>query len=64
MSTAPYGYCPLCGAPGKDRERRLNGDDTCVNEHKYPSASALREPPTPAKLDHSKTRKGMETGKE
>jgi hypothetical protein len=53
MSTAPYGYCPLpfCGAPGRDRERRLNGDDTCVNGHKYPSASALKEPPTPAKQD-------------
>lgn len=39
-----YGYCPKCGAPGKLRERRLNGDDICENQHRYPSASALSVP--------------------
>lgn len=36
----PYGYCPACGAPGKTRERRPNGNDTCENGHTYPSAQA------------------------
>lgn len=36
-----YGLCPLCGAPGKTRERRLDGNDTCVNGHTYPSKDAL-----------------------
>jgi hypothetical protein len=39
-SLPPYGYCPACGAPGKTRERRPNGLDTCENGHTYPSASA------------------------
>jgi hypothetical protein len=40
----PYGYCPHCGSPGVKRERRPNGDDTCSNGHKYPSASAMIQP--------------------
>lgn len=40
-----YGYCPHCGAPGKNRERRINGNDTCENGHVYPSKSSLKEPP-------------------
>ena len=32
-----YGYCPLCGAPGVSRERRMNGTDMCDNGHLYPS---------------------------
>lgn len=36
-----YGYCPECGAPGKSRERRLNGDDKCHNGCVYPSKDAL-----------------------
>lgn len=38
---APYGYCPKCRAPGKNRERRPNGNDTCMNNHVYPSSSAM-----------------------
>lgn len=40
---APYGYCPHCGAPGKTREKRINGNDTCDNGHVYPSRSAVDE---------------------
>lgn len=40
-----YGFCPICGAQGKLRERRINGDDTCVNGHKYPSAKSLNSRP-------------------
>jgi hypothetical protein len=36
-----YGKCPECGAPCKMRERRKDGNDTCENGHKYPSASAI-----------------------
>ena len=34
------GYCPICGAPGVMRERRPNGNDTCLNRHVYPSKDA------------------------
>lgn len=37
----PYGYCPICKAPGKLRERRPDGDDTCRNGHTYKSSTAL-----------------------
>ena len=40
-----YGYCPICGAKGKSRERRINGDDRCENDHVYPSSTALKTPP-------------------
>jgi len=40
-----YGYCPKCGAPGKNRERNPNGNDTCENEHVYPSREALSTAP-------------------
>lgn len=43
---APYGYCPLCGAPGLTRERRPNGNDRCILGHEYPSRDALKEKPT------------------
>lgn len=36
-----YGFCPKCGAPGKFRERRIDGNDICEKGHKYPSKSAL-----------------------
>ena len=42
---APYGYCPLCNKPGITRERRPDGDDTCVNGHKYKSSTAMKHPP-------------------
>ena len=38
-----YGLCPICGERGVSRERRLNGDDACVNGHVYPSANAVLE---------------------
>jgi len=41
----PYGYCPKCGAPGVQRERRLNGNDKCTKGHVYPSKDALPAPP-------------------
>jgi hypothetical protein len=37
----PLGHCPLCGAPGKWRERRPGGNDGCANFHRYPSADAV-----------------------
>lgn len=40
-----YGYCPVCGGECEDRERRLNGNDTCVNGHVYPSRTAVHVPP-------------------
>ena len=43
---APYGYCPICGLEGATRERRMNGDDTCVASHKYPSRDAVPVDPT------------------
>lgn len=45
-----YGFCPICGAQGKLRERRINGDDTCVNGHKYPSAKSLNSRPEPTDI--------------
>lgn len=47
---SPYGYCPFCGGNGATRERRPNGDDTCVNGHKYPSAKALKDPTAAAEI--------------
>lgn len=44
---APYGYCPTCHARGVRRERRLNGHDTCENQHTYPSRDALLDPVKP-----------------
>ena len=45
----PYGYCPICGAPGYMRERCPDGNDTCTHGHLYPSRDALPEnfPPLP-----------------
>ncbi len=40
-----YGYCPICGAKGRTRERRPNGNDKCENGHTYPSRGALRRQP-------------------
>jgi hypothetical protein len=39
---ALYGYCPRCGSACQERERRINGHDTCVNGHTYPSSHAVR----------------------
>ena len=40
-----YGFCPKCGAAGKMRERRPNGDDKCEAGHVYLSRDSLRERP-------------------
>ena len=37
----PYGRCPTCNGAGVERERRVNGNDTCLNGHTYPSADAV-----------------------
>lgn len=37
----PYGYCPICGSPGKIRERRPDGDDLCKIGHRYKSSYAV-----------------------
>jgi len=41
FASTPYGYCPICGALGVSRERRLDGDDMCENKHKYKSKAAI-----------------------
>jgi hypothetical protein len=41
LNLSPYGRCPLCNAPGKTRERRPNGNDTCANGCTYPSKDAI-----------------------
>lgn len=38
-----YGYCPVCGAAGVARERRIHGDDICARGHHYFSSSALTD---------------------
>jgi hypothetical protein len=38
-----YGFCPICGSPGKTRERRMNGDDICEKGHKYPSKDSVQK---------------------
>ena len=40
---ALYGYCPVCGERGLQRERRMNGNDTCARGHQYPSRDAIPE---------------------
>ncbi len=40
-SPSPYGFCPKCGAPGKTRERRPDGNDKCSKGHSYPSKQAV-----------------------
>ena len=36
-----YGYCPICGAEGVERERRPNGYDTCKNGDRYLSKCSI-----------------------
>lgn len=36
-----YGFCPTCKEAGRMRERRINGNDICVNGHTYPSRDAI-----------------------
>lgn len=42
LDAAPYGYCPVCHAPGELRERRPDSNDTCANGHTYPSRNAVK----------------------
>lgn len=37
---SPYGFCPHCAGKAVSRERRPDGNDTCVNGHVYPSRAA------------------------
>lgn len=43
-SETPFGYCPICGAPGTSRECRPNSNDRCANGHEYPSVKATAAP--------------------
>src|SRR3954464_10801834 len=36
-----YGFCPVCHSPGKSRERRPDGNDTCEKGHSYLSRVAI-----------------------
>lgn len=36
-----YGFCPVCHAPGKSRERRPDGNDTCERGHTYQSILSI-----------------------
>lgn len=38
---SPYGKCPICVADGVLRERRLDGNDICLNGHRYPSKDVV-----------------------
>lgn len=42
-SSAPYGFCPICGANGITRERRPDGNDRCSAGHTYPSRDSVGE---------------------
>lgn len=44
---ARYGYCPICGAEGVKRERRMNGYTECSAGHRYLSKLSLNSPPLP-----------------
>jgi len=52
MDIIGFGFCPICGKPGKSRERRPNGDDRCEDGHAYPSSNALMEPPEKIVTEH------------
>lgn len=46
-----YGYCPECGMPGVERERRPDGNDRCSRGHVYPSRNATHPHPMTDKPD-------------
>jgi hypothetical protein len=54
-----YGFCPICGAPGSQRERRPNGNDRCAKGHEYPSASAVSEEGLPHALEFTSIMAGL-----
>ncbi len=39
--SAPYGYCPKCGAKGVQTERRPDGNTTCANGCVYRAKEAI-----------------------
>lgn len=43
-----YGICPFCKSPVVNRERRLNGNDTCAKGHVYPMTETTTAPVTVA----------------
>lgn len=45
MNSMHYGYCPICGAEGVIRERKMDGNDGCKNGHIYPSKDRLLKTP-------------------
>jgi hypothetical protein len=45
QTESPLGYCPICRARGKTREKRPNGNDQCERGHTYPSKDALSSRP-------------------
>lgn len=55
MQEAHIGYCPRCGARGKFRERRPNGNDECERGCVYPSATAMTAPVPAAQLEKAQT---------
>lgn len=44
LKDAIYGRCPNCGARGRFRERRLDGNDECENGCVYKSSDAVITP--------------------
>ena len=56
-----YGYCPKCGADVVGMERRINGDSTCSNGHKFPSKDTVKQANKPVEdepLEELAKRKG------
>lgn len=45
MPVVRYGRCPICGEPGRFRERCINGNDRCVAGCTYPSSEAVYPKP-------------------
>ena len=41
MPKIVFGYCPVCGDPGKMREKHPGGDDVCESGHRYPSSTSV-----------------------
>ena len=60
MTDTPYGYCPKCGAPGRTRERRPNGNDLCENGHLYPSRQARNHLPTMTDISDKAVQEALE----
>ena len=56
-----YGNCPHCGQPGQMRERRPDGNDTCVNGHVYRSRLAVMERPESVTKSSTPTVEDFET---